>query len=286
MRNVFAMHEEKALSDNPCFEGDCFITKRLDARQQSELEAVDEAFEKQITKLTYPTWFIVTKYVLFCIGMFLFLIIFRSRWSIIELGLAESFQKVPYLYIGMAICLICSGIMHLMGKSKEKKHSESDEFQDYLEESDATVSQIRQALGIPKDAVSIDVLAFFYIEKKGKTVSAANYDYEPLDLHFYADETNFYLADDTSVYTFCRNEIIKLEKISKKITISSWNKDDDFRSTKYKPFKIVETQDCNYRFKDYYSLQMNSRYGLYEILIPSYDMEAVAKLLGLQIPEA
>jgi hypothetical protein len=79
--------------------------------------------------------------------------------------------------------------------------------------------------------------------------------------------------------------IVEIRKINKKALVGGWNKDESFKSGKYKKYKIKANNFGALFIKPYYAIIINDRIGQYEILVPCYDLDEVIALTHLKVVE-
>jgi len=84
-------------------------------------------------------------------------------------------------------------------------------------------------------------------------------------------------ADAVQELSIELKDIVHLEKIRKKIYFGEWNKQDGYKTSKYKKYKIKEYNEGLF-IKEYYSIQINSIWGRFEIRLPNYEEEAIMKI--------
>lgn len=277
-KNVFAMKHVKGDMDVP-YDGEMFISQRIDANRQAELDELSEDSDKQLKKLMLPIPLTIVKYICFGLGLLIGVEILTA-----EVGIREAYQNAPYLFYIAPALLVVAAVLQIMEVVRRKNTLNSEEYNEHIEDLDAAAQQSIEELNIPEDAPSIDVLAMIYKEKKDKIVSAHDFTFIPLDMYIYTDEKHLYLADHTTVFRFYRSDLGVISRVNKKASLAFWNKDDDATSKVYKPYKLTENNVGFVFMKNYYSLTVNSDFGEYELLFPPYEIEQVASLLGLSIP--
>ena len=277
MKNVFGC--QKGIKDEVIFDGEAFITKRLNEKETAELEALESLTDDYIKKTVPHGAPVVLSYILYGIAAVIVIGILRARVS-----LSTAFQNAPYLFFIAPVALLAAIALTLYQRAKIKKMVESDDFHAVLQENESAANRARELLSIPKSARSTDLLSDFYEIKKGKRKNPLPFDFLPLEVYLYADEENLYIADSTVVSTFHLSDIVKLERIEKKVTLGDRNKEDPISSDRYKPYGIKADGNGYYRIKYYYSLQLNTVHGEFELLFPPYEIDDVAILLKLSIP--
>lgn len=280
MRNVFGINNSKQTKNKIVFDGEIFISDRISTALQAELDDVSNEAQNQHKMLSLPLFFIIIKYILFIAGMCILGGFFKA-----DVSIKDAFNNAPYMFYICIASLAIAGILQLIEISKKKKHLKSDSYEDYVQKSESVKKRAMTALGIDQNALSSDILFYSYKEKHGKFVKDSAADFLPVEMFIYADDKNMYIADCTCVFSFSRNEITEIKKVSEKAKMLMWNKSEGIRSKKYKKYKMTQDQSGIVTIKNYYSICLNSRYGEFEILIPPYEIKSVAGLINMKYSE-
>ena len=282
MKNVFGVQhsKDKKTSIND-FDGAEFICKQIKAERLDSINNIDEAEEVQKKKMSLPLPLSILKGLSFFAGMVIILGILRA-----DVTISEAFANAPGIFYALPIVWIIFGILQVMEIVKKKKHMASDEFEEFIQNSEETAARSMQELGIPITAPLVDVFSYAYKLKKDKTVPVSgNNQYVTVEFFLYQDESKLYLADHTSVFGFNKKDFVKIEKIAKRTTSLGWNKPDAFNSDKYKKYKITQNQYGTVFYKYHYSLQLSSSGKIFEILVPPYEIATISRILNLPYEE-
>ena len=277
-KNVFAVKHAKG-DENVPFDGEVFVSRRIDATHQEELDSLSEDSAKHLKKLMLPIPLMLVKFIAFALGILIGVEILTA-----EVGIAQAYQNAPYFFYIAPALLILAAALQIVEVVRRKQMLGSEEYNAHVDDLESAAKRSIEELGIPADASSIDVLAMTYKEKKDKLVSAYDFTFLPLDMYVYADEKYLYVADNSMVFQFYRGDLGAIERINKKASLAFWNKDDAATSKAYKPYKLTENSAGFVSMKYYYSLPIQSDFGEYELLFPPYEIETVADLLGLSLP--
>ena len=79
--------------------------------------------------------------------------------------------------------------------------------------------------------------------------------------------------------------VIEIRKVAKRALVGNWNKEDSYRSEKYKQYKIKLTNYGFYFFKSYYAIMINDPLGKFTFFVPCYDIDVIESLTNLKIVE-
>lgn len=280
LKNVFGINNLKQTDETTVFDGEIFISDRISATLQTEFDKLTKESEKQQKGLKLPLVFTIIKYLLYIVGMGLLGGIIKA-----DISIKNAFITVPQIFYICIASIVGAVIIQLIETSKKKKHLKSDSCEDFVQKSESVKKRAMTELRINQKALSCDILFFNYKEKHGKFIKDSVADFLPVEMFIYADDKNLYIADCTCVFSFSRNEITEIKKISEKAKMLMWNKPEGIRSKKYKKFKMVQDKSGMVTIRDYYSIRLNSRYGEFEILIPPYEIESVAGLININCSE-
>ena len=277
-KNVFGLKYVKG-NDNTPYDGEVFVSQRIDAGREAELDSLSEDSAKHLKKLMLPIPLMIVKYICFGLGLLIGVEILCA-----EVGIKAAYQNAPYLFYIAPALLVIAAVLQIVEVVRRKQMLGSEEYNEHVEDMDEAAKRSIEELGIPEDAPSLDVLAMIYKEKKDKIVSAHEFTFVPLDMYVYTDEKYLYIADHTLVFRFYRSDLGQIERIQKRASLADWNKDEDATSKTYKPYKLTENNVGFVCMKYYYSLPIHSDFGEFELLFPPYEIEQVASLLELTVP--
>ena len=203
-----------------------------------------------------------------------------------DVTISEAFANAPWAFYSAAISGIVFGVLQVYEILKKKKHTKSEEFKEFVNQSEEAVRMAKEQLCIPSSAPMVDVFVYVYKYKKDKDVPVSGFaKYNTVECYLYQNESKIFLADITMVLGFNKCDFVKIEKITKKVTSQGWNKEQAINSEKYKRFKLTQNQYGTVFFKYHYSLQITHDGAIYEILIPPYEVSLIAKLLDLPYEE-
>jgi hypothetical protein len=97
-------------------------------------------------------------------------------------------------------------------------------------------------------------------------------------------ETNdaLHIADLENVYSFAKSELKVITTVNKRISVPTWNKDEDPRSGSFKRYKMTVNNIGNVFFKPYYILEIEHESQIFGIYFPCYELEIFEHLTGLK----
>lgn len=248
------------------YDGEMFCTKEVGTTTSQKLDEVyDEVYD--VTQTAEKSWFIIV------VEIICMIIVFGCLSGLLraEATLKEALSNAPLVFVIAGLAAI---VWLLIFMSQKKKVDQSLKDNHMMETLENMEEEAAQELGIPKDCRKVDVFADIYEIKKQKKKAV----HEPMVMNYcmslYVKESRICLADTKQEFSFPIEEITKIEKSKKRQNIVNWNKEESYKSKCYKKYKIAEN---NYGLlvKGYYSIQIASVWGEFEIRMPNYEEEAV-----------
>lgn len=282
MKNVFGiLYNSKTKTKAVDYDGACFIEKQIRTDNQEEIDDINSQQELHQKKMSLPLPLSIIRLIAGFVAMIAVVGILRA-----DVTISEAFSNAPWAFYSAAISGIVFGILQVYEILKKKKHTESEEFKEFVNDSEEAVRMAKEQLGIPSSAPMVDVFVYVYKYKRDKDVPVSGFaKYNTVECYLFQNESKIFLADITMVLGFNKCDFVKIEKISKKVTSQGWNKDQAINSEKYKKYKLTQNQYGTVFFKYHYSLQVAHEGKIYEILIPPYEVALIAKLLNLPYEE-
>ncbi len=263
---------------NENFNGREFITRTVSQKKSEEYENKTELLEETIEKSEHPWWLQILKYLS---GLY-FLIIASSC---IKAGFGTALRNAPLLVLTGFLGGILWAILQFSSKIKEKRVLKEENADEQVSEILTDIASIHKELGVPEDTVDVDTLGFRYKIKNGKIipqwVGLQPTPYFNVELKMYATEEEIRFADVENVYSFAKSDIKAITTVNKRISVPSWNKEEDPRKGSFKPYKMtVNNAGCVF-FKPYYILEIEREGQRYGIYFPCYELATVERLTGL-----
>ncbi len=177
----------------------------------------------------------------------------------------------------LAIALeIFTRIERVPTKAEQSYYSFQDERQKFL-------GELLTELGFDVTRLErfrMDVLGCRYTTQKGKIkrYPASLKKHLAIDTMLWRENEAFYFFDGYAVYEFPLKDLIKTEKIERRICFYGWNKNVPCG---VKPYAVRRKAFINsYSIKNYYRLAFGRNCEEYEILFPNYEKQTLEKLTG------
>lgn len=185
-----------------------------------------------------------------------------------------------------ALCGILWIILHFVSKGKEKKVLKEENAEQQSKEIYEDFKNIHNELNVPDDAAEIDVLLFKYKMKNGKInpylSGLQTTAYMNMSVKLYETNDELHIADLKSVYSFAKSELKVITTVNKRISVPTWNKDEDPRRGSFKRYKMTVNNIGNVFFKPYYILEIEHGSQIFGIYFPCYELEIFEHLTGLK----
>lgn len=285
MKNIFGLNKTLySETGTEEFDGACFISNSLSSEHQKEV-----APQKELPKL--PLALTVLQY--------LFVAVFAIAlgiWVSSGTKLTELMKTSIYIPILMLVGFLGFSVISVIDIMKSKKFAKEhgieniSELEEYAEiheldeEAEAAeAARVKAELGIPEDALDMDFLSFFYREGDSGPFPIKPFDFMTMEMFAYSDGEHLHIADYNNVYSIEKASIKGIEKTEKETTLLGWSKEESFDSEKYAEFEIKENDEGFIVIPCYYSVRIDADGEEYELLIPPYEADALAKLAGIEI---
>lgn len=281
MINVFGL-KITGKDDKTALDGECFITERLEESEEKTIDQLNDEFDEQIKRAELPLYLRIIKFICTVLALIAVASIIRA-----DVPFDVAFGNAPYIFIAGVAAATIAIALWIIEAVKRNGYLNSEEYRQHCEKEDAAAKNIMTRLNIPEDAELIDVLAQSYKLNDNnivkKSIFEAKPQFMPIELFMYKDEKGLRLADCTGVFTFPYDEIIGIDPVNNKAILLEWNKPESIKSEKYKPYKMTSDNLDRIHVKNYYSLKIKRCSTDYEILIPEYEIDSVARLLEITI---
>lgn len=265
--------------NNEIVNGSEFITRTASKQKIEEYENKQEALEQTVEKSKLPLLLRIIKYL--C-GLFFLMVLAASAKAGFEMAL----KNAPILVMSGALCGILWIILHFVSKGKEKKVLKEENAEQQSKEIYEDFKNIHNELNVPDDAAEIDVLFFKYKMKNGKInpylSGLQTTAYMNMSVKLYETKDELHIADLKSVYSFAKSELKVITTINKRISVPTWNKDEDPRRGSFKRYKMTVNNIGNVFFKPYYILEIEHGSQIFGIYFPCYELEIFEHLTGLK----
>lgn len=287
MKNMFGVNVKTEEMD-----GEIFKLREIDAQIEEKQEAVLKEGKAHEEKARLPLYLRVLWYVFGAGVLFLIAVVFASLETLIDedfswIALESILIKSWWMLLIGAVSGVGLLVIRRISQKRVETVKESEGFQETETRGAKILTETLQALGIPENAVEADIFVYPYKKKKdGKTRAAGMmYQFIACSTRIYRDEKYVYFADMASVFAVPKEGLSRLVKVKKTAMFINWNKEEAHDHERYREYKVRLNNYGVYLVKPYYSLQFLANGEEYEILFPSYELDAFCALTGLSVEE-
>ena len=210
------------------------------------------------------------------IGAIMAFSLFRALMQNPEVSFEKLYSNAPALIWVTVGLLAIWMILKIMSTNKKNQVLKTDDSEYIFANFESNCDAVYEDLGVPKNAVEVDVLSFYYKDKDGKLkIYEKGFEYSQyknLIFKIFADAQTLYLANLDGKYAFSKESIVKVHTQKKNIRIASWNKELLFNKEPYKKYKITTDQYGGVHCKAYHIIEINHMGQSYGIYIPDYEL--------------
>jgi len=269
--------------NNENVNGQEFIQKRVSLSSADDLEKTSGEITDMVNKSRLPLPLRVLEYV----SQFVFIVSLSILiGGIVDVGFSQAIKVTPWwLFVVVGASLACWSALVLTQRLRNKKILEGEEAEQIYEETNRSVENINKELGIPEDAIDVDILTFCYKRKDDKIISKARGfapEYFNSVFSLFVEGNDLCLADLEAKYAFPLCDLRSIKKVNKWIYTAMWNKETGFNEGEYKQYKIRVNNYGWICFKPYYILELERNGTLWGIYLPCYELKAIEELTGLK----
>ena len=271
-KNVFGVRDDADQID-----GEAFVVRKTDASLKEKMEdfgRVAEAFAEE----NQPSRRLAILRSFAMIFGVILLIVARAKAT--EAGV-ESFggmfrvYPVPVLS-AFALWLVTFGVI-VYERIRLKKAQTSETADSLCDRSAEIDEEVYTALGVPADAIFLDLFTSSYQMKNGVEKTAGHTAFA---FRAWSADGCLYLSDVENVVAIPLDSITGFTRIDRRIPFYFWNKDESPRSEAYRKYNIRTTYLGAYTVKNLYIAHIRADFGEYELLVPPYEMDSFLQLTG------
>ena len=277
-----------------------FIVKTISAATSQTMEKVAEEVAKVNKKKGLPLPLTIIQLLCAVFGFAIFRGLLTS-----DVTMSEAYSNAPGIFWFAGGAWACFALLFLYGRHRKKKTSESEENIIAECRADSICQTANMELGVPSNAVDVDIITFAYKSKKGKpiprTKGAANsiskdsfsfraffgvyaqaqYIYENFSYKVFTENGNLCIADTENKYCIPANEIKGIHTVNTRIVVPMWNKSLSYNEGMYKQFKI-SCNDNGINFKPYHILELEHNGQQWGIYFPCYELPFFEYITGMK----
>ena len=269
--------------NNEIGDEELLVIKKVEVTQEAQIEKTLEETTDVVDKATLPLYLTIIKF----ITLLLWVIVLGSTLKTLgdDLTFAQMYHNAPGLILSAPVAFVIWLSIFIYEKLHTKKVENSEEYQTASEHVDELIRNSFAELGVPSDALKMDILGCRYKIKNDelKMATTGMTKFVNMEKNVYIDDQTLYIADIEHVIAVPLDSIKSIEQIDKKVPIPLWNKEDDLPNKgKYKQYKMTINQYGMIYVKPYYVVHITVDQQDYELNLPVYEYEAFTNLIGYQ----
>lgn len=271
---------------NETVNGKQFVIRALDQAQMQALEQRTEALQQTVERAKLPLVLRVIKSICGYLTIIVLVVLFRAAFDI---GLSQAYNNAPYVFYATPVLGVIWLALFILSRKKESAVFEEAGAEQQAASLDRDIKSHYDMLGVPEDAVQVDVLMFRYKEKNGEILPQAQglapTPFMALDLMAFATEDALLLADLEELHSIPKTALRSITTVKKRICVPNWNKEEAPNKGRFKPYKIIVNNAGLIYTKPYHVLEFEcdgERWGIY---FPVYERESFERLTGLHVTE-
>ena len=258
-----------------------FIAKTNAETTVETVEDRSEALEKEIKAFKPPLYLTVIKWAALLAGVILFGVLTRD-----EAAANNPFGERPIITFFILLSIVVFALIGIYERKKARDMLTDGRIRDAIDETRNAATAALDALGVPTYAYEIDVILFKYKVKNGDvkpiTTGLMPTPYVNVWMKVFRNEEHLSLADVESRYDIPLSEFTRITSVTKKIALTSWNKDCSIKDERYAPYKVALLSNDTVSVKGYSIVEFTHGGEDYGIYVPSYDVSAFEFLLGMK----
>lgn len=161
---------------------------------------------------------------------------------------------------------------------------EKIDFDAYAERVDKAYKEALTLMGVPDNTVTIEILPYPYVMKKGKAVYGGRkntFDNTPME--FFVKEGRLCITDGEALFEIPLSDVVGYRTYDVDYRIEFWLKEEAHDSETYADFNIRKSGLFEYKTHTYHGVEIQdgSTGQGYEMLVPRYDFEKLKSLMDL-----
>lgn len=262
--------------------GTNFITESISDEKREEMDARANELQSLINQAKAPGWMVTLR----SVAGFASLIMAMNLFQVVmEKGFSALFAADQIT--GTLICLGAVAVWFYMdhqGKARVKKMESDPLLKKKNDELEIEIAMMMHEMGVPANAKPMDVLVFNYKEKDGEVTPISPMMMPSTFMNFeckaYVKDDEIRLADSDSVYSFKKSEIKMLRKVDSKITVYSWNKQEDPTDPKYSEYGVFTNKMGMASVAYYYVVEIERDGVTFGLYVPGYEAEILKDVFG------
>ncbi len=262
-----------------------FAIQKTSPAMQASLETTMEEAEEHLERSKLPAILRGAQWICGAGGLLIAVGILKAMAKFDGPSLAQAYKNAGFLFWIAGGCLIIWAVLKLLSLRQEKALAEDEKTSVLVSKSNSVQEAIFRELGVPTNALDVDVLLCRYKVKDGKikhcNISMTSTPYMHVSFKLFAGENDIFFANLEGKYSVPRSAFREILRMDKRIGVLGWTKDVDFHENPYAQYKIKANNGLIF-YKPYYELRLYYKGEDWVILFPCYELDAFESVTGLK----
>lgn len=271
---IFFGVDQTVDKNNTRFDGEDFIAARVDAAIEKLFEENNEQTKAIIKKAMLPLPLRIVTYLSLMICIIIVLGISRAS-SDHEVSIQRLLQENTGLLWVAGISAVIFLSLLLYNKLRFKKMMNKEENEMVLNHAESLQNSAYNSLGVPSDAVTVDILVITYKNIKGKIKPTGGFGTKMMNIEgkLFTANGMLSLSFVDVRYDVPLDCITEIRTIKKRVALYQWNKETPYNKGEYKQYKLYQSNN-GITMKYYHMLMIKSCEEEYALYFPPYERDA------------
>lgn len=197
-----------------------------------------------------------------------------------DVTLAQGYANAPAIHWISVVALMLFVSLAIWAVVRRKRVQRMEEYRMALSRQERLEASCLAELDVPKSAKKVDILTFCYKLRKEMpkiyTPGVQMTNCKNPEYFLFADEENFYLANENGKYAFPLAAIRGIRTFKRTVSFPQWHKTEPFQHESYSDYNIMQyriTQElCAYYTKPNHILALECNGETWGIYFPCYEL--------------
>lgn len=271
---------------NTTYNGNEFLIQRPSTLSANAFEKATESADEIVSKAQFPFAVRAVHWICGAVGAVTLLGILKSLGAEDSVPLSVAYDNAGWIFWLCGICLAVWFVLTFLSRRKAKAVIGSEENERVASNLDSTSSNIFAELGVPSDAVAVDILSFSYKMKNDKIMLYSDKTtltpYINYEFKAFKDSEYLYFVNLDGKYRIPLSSLCAIHTQKKNASIPMWNKDTPYNKGEYRQYKLTNDGYDNIHIKKQYILELQYSGESWGIYFPNYELPSLEALTGLK----
>lgn len=277
MKYLFGTYEKGDHGVLPEQDGQGYQKACLPDSMLVDLGEKEKALEKARRGARLPIWLKIVKYICFLGG-----IICLGRFIQVDLPFAQKYHNAPAIFWFIVIGLPLSALLYLLEKNREKHINENEMVQRAVQSLQAAKRNALTYLGIPANAVKMDIMIFDYSLEDGTLELEDLAAIDQMYLYPQASDT-LCVTDGEELFALPREQFTALRRLGCSARFFHLS-DENLDRSKYEEAGAEVDKYGTIKLDFCCALEWTDRGETWQMLFPACELPKMKALTGLQEP--